>query len=132
MLREVGVLDPARVHIMPRVPYSQYRRLLQVSRLHIYLTVPFVLSWSCLEAMSSGAVVLGSRTPPVEEVIEDGRNGFLVDFFAPDAIADRAATLLAAPDALEAVRRRARETVVARFELRRCLAEQVRLVRSLA
>jgi glycosyltransferase involved in cell wall biosynthesis len=132
MLREIGPLDQSRVHLMSRLPVGTYRRLLQVSRLHVYLTVPFVLSWSCLEAMACGAVVLGSRTPPVEEVIEDGRNGFLTEFFDHHALTARAAELLEAHASLEPVRRCARETVLSRYELSRCLVEQTRLVRSLS
>jgi glycosyltransferase involved in cell wall biosynthesis len=71
MLREVS-LDPARVHFTGRLPYAQYLALLQVSSLHIYLTAPFVLSWSCLEAMSAGCLVLASDTAPVAEAIADG------------------------------------------------------------
>ena len=132
MLQEVGPLDPARVHFVGRLLYSHYLRLLQISSAHIYLTVPFVLSWSCLEAMATGAVIVGSRTPPVEEVIEDGRNGFLVDFFDPQGLAARVADALDARSELGGIRECARETVVARYDLRRCLAEQIRLIRSLA
>lgn len=130
--REVGPLDPTRVHFVGRLPYERYLALLQVSRAHLYLTAPFVLSWSCLEAMAAGAVVVASRTAPVQEVIEDGRNGFLTDLLDPAAIAERVAEVLAAHGSLETIRVRARETVLARFSLDRCLTEQMRLVRSLA
>ncbi len=132
MLREVGLLDPDRVHFLGRLPYGRFLDVLRVSSVHVYLTVPFVLSWSCLEAMAVGCLVVGSRTPPVEEVIEDDRNGFLADFLAPAEIAARVADALDARAGLDAMRRRARETVVARYDLRRCLAEQMRLIRSLA
>lgn len=76
--------DAARVHFVGRLPYGSYLRLLQVSTVHVYLTVPFVLSWSCLEAMAAGAVCRRRIAhTPVQEVIEDGRNGVLVDFFDP-------------------------------------------------
>ncbi|CAH2604201.1 Glycosyltransferase [Rhodovastum atsumiense] len=131
MLAEVGPLDPDRVHILPRIPYASYLTLLQVSAAHVYLTVPFVLSWSCMETLAAGCLVVGSRTPPVEEVIEDGHNGVLVDFFAPDQIAARVADCLADRAGQDSLRRRARETVLERYALNRCLPAQLRLIESL-
>jgi glycosyltransferase involved in cell wall biosynthesis len=100
-----------------------------VSSAHVYLTYPFVLSWSLLEAMAAGCVVVASRTAPVEEVVRDGENGLLVDFFSPDEIAARVEETLRAPEKLRDLRARAREAVVAGFDLkRRCLPAQVALV----
>ena len=104
--------------------------LLRRSSVHGYLTYPFVLSWSLLEAMAAGCLVLGSRTPPVEEVIAEGDNGLLVDFFSPGAIAakiDEALSMDQAP-----LRERARQTVLERYDLKRvCLPAQIRLVEAL-
>ncbi|WP_431857412.1 glycosyltransferase family 4 protein [Azospirillum sp.] len=131
MLEEVR-LDPARVHFLGRVPYTMFLRVVQVSRAHIYLTYPFVLSWSMLEAMACGALIIGSNTPPVTEVIEEGRNGLLVDFFDPKGVADRVDEALDAPHRFEAVRAAARRTVLERYDLRSvCLPAQVRLIEDL-
>lgn len=97
MLREVGdQLDPMRTHFLGKVPYADYKRVLQVSAAHAYLTYPFVLSWSFLEAMASGCLVVGSDTAPVREVLSDGCNGRLMG--ALDAHAVRAALLDALHD----------------------------------
>jgi glycosyltransferase involved in cell wall biosynthesis len=91
-----------------------------------------VLSWSLLEAMSAGCLVVASRTPPVAEVMREGENGLLVDFFSPEAIAERVDYALSQQNELAPLRQRARATVVERFDLRRiCLPAQLKLVQSL-
>lgn len=112
-----GRLDMTRLHFLGRIPYEAYLRVLRVSQAHVYLTYPFVLSWSMLEAMSAGCLVIGSRTPPVEEVLEDGRNGLLVDFHDTAGIADRIDSVFDHPDRMAALRRAARETIVTQFDL---------------
>jgi len=100
--------------------------------IEVYLTYPFVLSWSMLEAMSAGAVVVGSRTPPVEEVITDGDNGRLVDFFSPDAVAAAVCDALADPSGHEALRLRARQSVIDRYDLKTvCLPQHAALYREI-
>jgi len=69
------------VHYLGRVPYGGFPSIMQVSRVHIYLTYSFVLSWSLLEAMSAGAAIVASDTPPVKETMVDGETGLFVDFF---------------------------------------------------
>ena len=126
-----GRLDMTRVHFVGHVPHPVFVRLMQVSAAHVYLTYPFVLSWSVLEAMSAGALVVGSRTPPVEEVVEDGRNGILGGFFDVDGIADAVTEVLATPERFAPLRIAARCTVVERFDLRRvCLPAWLRLVKA--
>lgn len=129
MLNEVGQrLDASRVHFLGRIPYTQYLRVLQLSTVHVYLTYPFVLSWSILEAMATGAAVVASRTAPVLEVIEDGVNGRLVDFFSHQELAEmvsRACLSRGSPEWL-GLRETARQTVATRFDLRKnCLGRQL-------
>jgi glycosyltransferase involved in cell wall biosynthesis len=132
MLREMdGKIDLSRVHFTGRIAYNEYLEILRRSSVHVYLTYPFVLSWSLLEALSAGCLVVGSRTPPVEEAIRDGENGILCDFFSAEDIAAKVDFALSTRDG-EAVRQRARRTVVEKYDLRRvCLPAQLELVRSL-
>lgn len=111
-------IDTARVHFLGRVPYGDFIKLMQISRVHAYLTYPFVLSWSMLEAMAAGALIVGSRTAPVQEVISHGSNGLLVDFFD---IAGWETTLIEALSNTSAnadLRLAARQTILDRFDLR--------------
>ncbi|WP_416423042.1 glycosyltransferase [Pseudomonas sp. App30] len=118
-LSEVAhLLDPARVHFLGQVSRTVFLRLMQISRCHVYLTYPFVLSWSMLEAMSAGAIVVGSDTKPVQEVIEHGKNGLLVDFFNPQQIASTVCHVLANPNEYGHIRAQARATIKARYDLK--------------
>ena len=122
-------LDLERVHFVGQVPYGTYLNLLQVSSAHIYLTYPFVLSWSLLEAMAAGCVVIGSATPPVEEVIRHDENGLLVNFFSPKEIAEATIEALAKPQAHRRLRASARQSAQA-YDLKSvCLPRHLRLIK---
>lgn len=133
LLREVeGSLDLSRVHFLGQIRYELYLKTLQVSAAHVYLTYPFVLSWSMLEAMASGCVVIGSRTPPVEEVIRDGENGYLVDFFSPREVADLVCSALDDPEGTSDVRRCARQTVLDKYDMKTvCVPQLLELIEGL-
>ncbi|MBI5793309.1 MAG: glycosyltransferase [Rhodocyclales bacterium] len=133
MIAEVGAqLDAGSVHFLGRVPYADYLRLLQVSTVHAYLTYPFVLSWSLLEAMAAGCVVVASRTAPVQEVIRDGENGRLVDFLDHRMLAETLAQAIDQRHRLAPIRAAARQTVVDGYDLEsRCLPRQLELLHEL-
>ena len=126
-------IDLSRVHFVGMLPYGVLVNLFRLSSCHVYLTYPFVLSWSMIDAMSAGALVLGSRTRPVEEVITDGENGLLVDFFDTEGIAALAAEALEQPERFRPLRERARQTVLERYSLMtHCLPRQLALVAALS
>ncbi|MFG6447693.1 glycosyltransferase family 4 protein [Roseateles sp. BYS180W] len=112
-----GQLDLSRIHFLGKLPYADYVRVLQVSRVHTYLSYPFVLSWSMLEAMACGCLVVGSDTPPVREVLRHGENGLLTPFFNPQALAQQLAAALADPSAYAPLREAARATVLQHYSL---------------
>ncbi len=117
MLDELGDrIDRNRVHFLGRIPYERYLSLLAVSAVHVYLTYPFVLSWSMLEAMSAGCLVVGSATSPVEEVITEGETGLLADFHDPAQLAERILEGLADSRRTPALRQAARALVCERFD----------------
>ena len=110
------------------VPHPVLRQLFQISAAHLYLTYPFVLSWSVLEAMACGALVIASDTAPVREVIGSGRNGILVPFFDTDALAESILEALKSPDSFAELRIAARRTIEQRFRLDECIASQTALI----
>jgi glycosyltransferase involved in cell wall biosynthesis len=110
------------------LPYDQFIPLLQISACHVYLTYPFVMSWSLLEAMACGCAVVGSDTAPVREVIRHGVNGLLIDFFSSDDLASAVAELLQNPERAQAFGTEARRTVQRSYELEGCVTRQLALM----
>lgn len=129
MLRELK-FDESRLHFVGSLPYNEYIKLLQVSGAHIYLTYPFVLSWSFLEAMSVGCPIVASDTAPVKEVMQDKYNGLLVDFYDIDGIVNAVNKLLDKPEKYELLRENARETVVKNYDLKTLLPKQIEFLKS--
>ncbi|MES2943982.1 MAG: glycosyltransferase [Pseudomonadota bacterium] len=130
MLAEVGTQLPMdRVHFLGGLAYEDYLRVIQISSCHVYLTYPFVLSWSCLEAMSAGRVVVASNTGPVKEVIEHGVNGLLFDFFDREALTRQVTNVLADRASHALLGTRAREMVVSKYDMQtKCLPELLDLI----
>lgn len=125
--------DWARVHFLGRIPYGKFISMLQISRAHIYLTYPFVLSWSVIETMAVQGAIVASDTAPVAEVLTHDNNARLFDFFDGAALV-REVNAVLDDDALRArLGKAAREKAVAEFDLRRvCLPQQMDWVNRLA
>jgi glycosyltransferase involved in cell wall biosynthesis len=128
-----GRIDHQRIHFTGRLPYLDYLSALQVSSAHVYLTYPFVLSWSLLEALSSGCLVVGSDTAPVCEVLTNNENGLLVPFFDIQQLAERVVEVLAYPRRFNPLRSQARQTIVDRYDLARvCLPKMTAFIQGQA
>lgn len=122
-------LDWSRVHFLGKLPYRNYLQVLQVSAAHVYLTYPFVLSWSLLEAMSAGCAIVASKTAPIQEVIEDQKHGLLFDFFDADALAVKVCQVLDRPQDFLTMRKQARLRVIERYDLQSiCLPQWLSLL----
>lgn len=125
-------LDISRVFFLGQVPYPQFIALLQLSRVHIYLTYPYVLSWSLLEAMSAGCTIVASNTPPLKEAIIDGQTGRLVDFFDTAALANTVCELLDNAQEAQRLGQNARVFAQENYDLQSvCLPKQLAWVKGL-
>ena len=124
--------DMSRMHFTDLLPYDDYLHVLQASHAHVYLTVPFVLSWSSMESMAAGCLMVASDTDPVREVMTDGENALLAPFFDHEALADRIHHALDNQKKLVGLRQAARRTIVERYALKDLLPRHLRLMRDLA
>ena len=130
-LASLGI-DAARVHFLGLVPLETLRSMFRITRAHVYLTVPFVLSWSMLEAMATGALVVGSDTAPVRELIDDGVNGLLTDFFDVDQLTERLDSVLQGKVDKSSLGQAARATITERYGLPHILPRQWEMMRRVA
>lgn len=111
----------------------QFVAMLQLSRVHLYLTYPFVLSWSLLEAMSAGCAIVASDTAPLREAIRHDETGVLVDFFDPAALAEATCQLLDDPARRARLGAAARVFARENYDLKQvCLPRQMAWVEALA
>ena len=121
-------IDQSRIHFTGRLSYSDYLNALQISSAHVYLTYPFVLSWSLLEALSVGCLVIGSDTDPVREVL-NSENSLLVPFFDTEQLAERVIEALSFPRRFRSVRAQARRTILDQYDLARiCLPKMMAFI----
>lgn len=132
-LQEAGSsIDMTRVHFTGTLEFAEYLKVLQISRLHVYLTYPFVLSWSMLEAMAAGCLVLASDTSPVQEVIAHEVNGLLAPFFDVGMLVDSAVHALAEPGKYDEIRKAAVTTIKKRYDFAQIVyPEHLKMLQSL-
>lgn len=124
-----GQLDRARLHVLGRLDRDRYRAVLGVSAAHVYLTYPFVVSWSLLEAMAAECLIIGSDTAPVREALRHGHNGLMVDFFDHGQLAETMVQALQKPEAFRHLRHQARQDAIAQFDVQTvCLPQQIAMV----
>lgn len=122
-------LDLNRVHFLGHIDYKHFIPLLQLSTVHVYLTYPFVLSWSLLEAMACGCAIVASDTAPLREAIVDAETGLLVDFFSPKEVATGVIRLLEHPDLRKKLGDNARRFAVQQYDLHSvCLPKVLDLI----
>lgn len=127
-----GQYNPASVRFCGALNYADFLNVLQLSKAHVYLTYPFVLSWSLLEAMSTGCAVIGSDTAPVQELIDHGHNGLLVNFFSPKELAESIALVLKDRALASQLGQSARKTILTRYDLSKCLPLHIGLMQLVA
>ena len=133
MRPQISDADWQRVHFLGHVPYQYFIPLLQLSTVHVYLTYPFVLSWSLLEAMSAGCAIVASDTQPLHEAIKHNETGKLVSFFDPQALAQSVSDLLDQPEERARLGFNARAFAQQHYDLQTvCLPQQLAWVNSLS
>jgi len=132
MLKELPDLDLNRVHFVGGLPFNEYVKLLQISSVHVYLTYPFVLSWSLLDAMSCGCCIVASDTKPVLEVMQDNYNALLFDFHNIDEQVEKIEYALANKDKIQELRHNARKTIVDNYALKDLLPQHIDFIKQLS
>lgn len=130
MLKELPDIDRARLHFLGALPLADYRALLRRATVHVYLTVPFVLSWSLIESMATGCAIVASDTAPVREAIADRRDGLLAPFASSPAIAARVSEILSTENLRADLSRAARMAALARFSRKSLLDRHILLTKS--
>ncbi len=129
---QIAETDWQRVHFVGLLPRQHLTALFQVSTVHVYLTYPFVLGWSLLEAMSAGCAIVASDTAPVREAIQHNEQGVLVDFFDQKALAQQICALLEEPERRRRLSAAARDRAKTVYDLKTvCLPKQLAWIESL-
>ncbi|MCF6314649.1 MAG: glycosyltransferase family 4 protein [Verrucomicrobiales bacterium] len=118
-------LDETRIHFPGKLPHDELRQVYQASSAHVYLTRPFILSWSMMEAMASGCLVIAADVPTTTEIITDYQTGLLVDFFDSDAIAAKIEEAIQDSKQIKTIRQNARQHIIDHYSLKNTLANHL-------
>ena len=124
-------LDLSRIHFTGLLPFDKYIDMLNVTSAHVYLTYPFVCSWSLLNAMACGSPIIASNTAPVLEFLEDNKNALLVDFFNVEQQVEKIEYALDNRDKMEPLRKEARNLIVEKYALKDLLPQHIEYIKSL-
>ena len=128
-LKEIsGQYDSSRVHFTGTLGYHAYLSLMRISKCHVYLTYPFVLSWSLMEAMAFGLPIVASSTPPVKELISHGQNGLLVDFFDPASLAESVFEIMSDRKLADLLGSSAKKLINAKYTIEHCVPLHLNLM----
>ena len=132
LMLETFEYDLSRLHFTGPLPYVDYQRVLRASTVHVYLTYPYILSWSMIEAMSCGCTLIASDTSPVREVVEHEMNGLLVDFFSPSALASQIERALDDAELRRRLGVAARQTALDRYDMEKLMPQHFQLLKQVA
>lgn len=132
LMQKYVTYDQKRVHWLGKLDFSVYVKLLNLSSVHIYLSKPFVLSWSLTEAMAAGCNIVASATPPLLEIIKDGENGLLVDFYSAENLARTVCKVLSNKEEMSYLGQNARKTIEDKFSLKKTIPLHLELIKQLA
>ena len=129
---QISDQDWERIHFLGHIPYKFFIPVLQLSTVHVYLTYPFVLSWSLLEAMSAGCAIVASDTQPLKEAIVHNETGLLMNFFDPPSLVDCVIKLIESPSERQRLGNNARKFAQSNYDLQQvCLPKQIEWVTNL-
>jgi glycosyltransferase involved in cell wall biosynthesis len=123
--------DANRLHFVGTVSFIEYIKLLQISSVHVYLTYPYILSWSILNAMAAGCCIIASDTQPVLEVVKDNYNGLLFDFHNIEQLTQKVEYALDNRDKMQEIRNNARQTILDNYDLKKLLLQQITFIDSM-
>lgn len=132
MMLEKLDLDLDRIHFVGSLPFNKYVNLLRITSAHLYLTYPFVCSWSLLDAMSCACPIVASATEPVMEFIEDNKNGILFDFFNIEQQVEKIEFALDNKDKMKELGQNARQTILDNYQLKNLLPKHIENLKQLA